>query len=181
MMLELKYGDSSDQSTVPVNGPAISTEAAEKAKAELVRQLADANSDFYTNMRSQLKAQVEKNDEDRKEQAVIDALAAVLDAMSGRKDASGNKTSVNKSASELTQRVGERIKELDPDDPERVRLEQMLKQLQKMGIYFNLSDTDDLWRDENDTFETLTQLLIRRQTDEISTTHPITNEVNQPE
>jgi len=153
-------------------------EAAEKA--ELVRQLADGNSDFYTNMRTQLKAQVEKNDEDRKEQAIIDALAAVLDAMSGREDDSGNKTSVNKSASELTQRIGERINELNPDDPERVRLEQMLKRLQEMGIYFDLSDTDDLWQDEDETFETLTQFLIRRQAEETSMTHPITNEVNEP-
>jgi len=156
-------------------------DAEEAKKNELVRQLADKNSDFYTNMRTQLKAQVEKNDEDREQQAIIDALGAVLDAMSGKEDGSGDKMSVNKSASELTKRIGERISKLEPDDPERIRLEQMLKRLQEMGIYFDLSDTDGLWQDEDETFETLTQFLIRRQAEETSMTHPITNEVNEPE
>ena len=156
--------------------------AEEARKAELVRQLADRNSDFYTNMRTTLKAQVDKTKEDEEEQAIIDALGAVLDALSGKKDASGHKESVNKSATNLTKKIGEKIARLrqeDPNDPEIVRLENMLKQLQEMGIYIDLSDMDDLWQDEDESFETLTQLLIRRQTEEIRAEHPNEKEVNQ--
>ena len=157
--------------------------AEEAQKKELVRQLADGNSEFYANMRTTLKAQVKKNKEDQEEQAIIDAMAAVLDAMSGRETVSGDKTSLNKSASELTKKIGERIARLkkeDPGNPEIVRLENMLKRLQEVGIYVDLEDTDDLWKDEDESFETLTQLLIRRQAEETYTTHPILNEVNEP-
>ncbi len=153
-------------------------------KAELVRQLADKNSDFYTNMRTTLKAQVDKTKEDEEEQAIIDAMAAVLDAMSGREPVTGEKASVNKSASDLTKKIGEkiaRLREKDPNDPEAARLENMLKRLQEMGIYIDLRDMDDWWQDENENFETLTQLLTRRQAEEINSEHPNEKEVNQAE
>ena len=159
-------------------------DAEEARKADLVRQLADKNSDFYANMRTTLKAQVDKTKEDEEEQAIIDALGAVLDALSGKKDVSGNKESVNKSATDLTKKIGERIarlKQEDPDNPEIVKLENMLKRLQEMGIYIDLSDMDDLWQDEDETFETLTQLLARRQAEEINSKHPYEKEVNETE
>lgn len=137
-------------------------------KAELVRQLADGNSEFYVNMRAQLKAQVEKSKEDKEEQDIIDALGKVLDALSGKEDVTGKKVSLNKSASEMAKTVGNRISELKPTDPERIKLEQMLKRLEDIGIYVDLDDMDDLWQSEDGTFETLTQLLTRRQTEEIS-------------
>ena len=156
---------------------------AEKAqKAELVRQLSDKNSEFYTNMRTQLKEQVDKNKEDEEVQAIIDALGAVLDALSGKEDVSGDKASVNKSATDLTKKIGERIarlREKDPNDPEAARLENMLKRLQEIGIYFDLGDMDDLWLDEDENFETLTQYLTRMQAE--MSAHPIENEVNQEE
>lgn len=151
-------------------------------KAELVRQLADGNSSFYANMFTALKAQVRKTEEDEEEQAVIDALGAVLDAMSGKKDVTGEKASLGKSAADLTRKIGERIarlKQEDPENPEIARLEGILKRLQEMGIYFDLSGTDDWWKDEEETFETLTQLLTRRQAEEISAEHPNEKEVNQ--
>lgn len=139
-------------------------------KAELVRQLADGNSEFYVNMRAQLKAQAEKSKEDEEEQAIIDALGKVLDALSGKEDVTGKKTSLNKSASEMAKTVGDRISELEPNDPERIKLEQMLKRFQEMGIYVDLDDMDDLWQGEDETFETLTQFLTRRQAEEIGNT-----------
>lgn len=151
-------------------------------KAELVRQLADGNSAFYANMRAMLKAQVEKTREDEEEQAIIDAMAAVLDAMSGRDPVTGEKASAGRSAADLTKRIGERIaslKEKDPDDPEIVKLENMLRRLQKMGICMDLSGMDGLRQDEDGTFETLTQLLTRRQAEELRT-HPNQIEVNEP-
>lgn len=153
-------------------------------KAALVRQLADRNSEFYTNMRTTLKAQVKQTEEDEEEQAIVDALGAVLDALSGKKDVSGHKESVNRSATDLTKKIGDRIARLkreDPENPEIVKLENMLKRLQEIGIYFDLSDTDDWWTDEDETFETLTQFLTRRQAEEISKTHPNEKEVNQAE
>ena len=155
----------------------------EKKKA-LVRQLAVSSSEFYTNMRTTLKAQVKQTEEDEEEQAIVDALGAVLDALSGKKDVSGHKESVNRSATDLTKKIGDRIARLkreDPENPEIVKLENMLKRLQEIGIYFDLSDTDDWWTDEDETFETLTQFLTRRQAEEISKTHPNEKEVNQAE
>lgn len=150
-------------------------------KAELVRQLADGNSSFYAGMRTMLKARAEKSKEDQEEQAIIDALGAVLDALSGKKDVAGKKESVNKSASDLTKKIGERISKLKADDPERIKLESMLKRLREVGIYIDLSDTDDWWQSEDETFETLTQLLTRKQAEQVSAEHPKENEVNQTE
>lgn len=154
-------------------------------KAGLVRQLADGNSDFYANMISRLKAQVEKTQEDDEEQAIIDALGAVLDAMSGKKDVTGKKASLNQSTAELTRKISERISKLDPNDPEDKkeidRLEQMLKRLQQMGLYFDLGSMDRWWEDEEETFETLTQLLTRRQAEELRAAYPNEKEVSQAE
>lgn len=156
--------------------------AEDAEKKELVRQLADGNSDFYTNMRTALKAQVDKNQEDEELQAIVDAMGAVLDAMSGKDPVTGEKASVNKSASDLTKKMGDRIARLrqeNPDDPEIVKLENMLKRLQEIGVYFDLNDMDGLWQDEEENFETLTQLLTRRQAEAISAEHPNEEEVNQ--
>ena len=151
-------------------------------KAELVRQLADGNSDFYTRMRTMLKAQVEKSKEEQQEQDIIDALGKVLDALSGKKDVAGKKVSLNTSANELTKAVNDRIAELkrkNPNDPEIAKLENMLAQLRNAGLYTNMGILDDTQQGGDDTFETLTQLLTRRQAEEIST-HPNQKEVNEP-
>lgn len=42
----------------------------------------------------------------------------------------------------------------------------MLQRLQEMGIYIDIGETDDIFTDEEDNFETLTQLLTRRQKEE---------------
>lgn len=150
------------------------SDAEASEKAALVRELADGNSAFYTSMRTTLKAQVEKTKEDEEQQAIIDALGAVLDAMSGKEDVSGDKKSVNKSAADLTKKIGDRVARLKrekPNDPEAAReiakLEQMLKRLQEIGFYVDFSDTDDWWQDDEDSFETLTQMLVRRQAEEL--------------
>lgn len=152
-------------------------------KQELVRQLADPESAFYTNMRLTLRAQVEKTREDEEQQAIVDALAAVIDALSGKENVSGEKASVNRTASELTKKMGDRIARLkreDPYNPEIVKLEQMLKRLQEIGVYFDLGDIDDPLEDgEEEVFETLTQFLTRRQAEAISTESPEENEVSE--
>ena len=155
-------------------------EAAEKAG--LRRQIMDSESDFYTGMLNKMQAQVEKTRDDKEQQAIVDALGEVLDALSGKKDVTGEKASVNKTASDLTAKMGERIarlKQEDPEHPEAVKLEQMLKRLQELGIYFDLSDTDDIFTEEEDSFETLTQLLTRRQREEAISDTPQTERGEQ--
>lgn len=144
-------------------------------KAALREQIADPNSDFYTNMFAQMKANVERTREDKEQQDIVEALGAVLEALSGKEDVSGDKASVNKAASELTQKIGGRIARLkaeNPDDPEIVKLESMLQRLQEMGIYIDTGDTDGIFTDEEDSFETLTQLLTRRQKEEAISSTP---------
>lgn len=160
----------------------------DEEKKALVRQLADSSSEFYTNMRATLKAQVKKTEEDEEQQAIIEALMAVLDAMSGKKDVSGEKEDVGKSATDVTKKIGDRIARLrreKPNDPEAAkeiaRLESMLRRLQEIGFYVDMDDTDDWWQDDEDNFETLTQLLTRRQAEEIQTAHSIEKEVNETE
>lgn len=153
--------------------------ANEAAKKELVRQLADKNSEFYVNMRTQLKQKVDENEDDKEKQAIIDALGKVLDALSGKEEAPGKKESVNQSASELTEKIGRRISKLNPEDPEKTQLEQMLQRLQEIGIYFDLNDMDDLWQGEDEAFETLTQFLTRLEAKKSETTHPDEQEVNE--
>ena len=58
---------------------------------------------------------------------------------------------MGKSFTDLLRSIGE----LDPDDPERIRLEQMVKRLQELGIWFDLPGLDQ----EDGEEETLTQLL----------------------
>lgn len=152
-------------------------------KTELVRQLADGNSAFYAYMRAMLHDRMERSKEDREEQDIIEALGKILDALSGKEDVTGKKASLNRSAAEMAKTVGDRISKLDPSDPERIRLEQMLKRLREIGINIDLDDMDDLWPGEDGTLETLTQFLIRRQAEEISSTaqyHSDGKEVNEP-
>lgn len=160
----------------------------DEEKKALIRQLADSSSDFYVNMRAALKAQVKKTQEDEEQQAIVEALMAVLDAMSAKKDVSGEKEDVGKSATDLTRKIGDRIARLrreKPNDPEAAkeiaRLESMLRRLQEIGFYVDVDDTDDWWQDEDENFETLTQLLTRRQAEEIQAAHPIEKEVNETE
>lgn len=144
-------------------------------KAALREQIADPNSDFYTNMLAQMKANVERTRDDKEQQDIVEALGAVLEALSGKEDVSGDKASVNKAASDLTQKIGDRIARLkaeNPDDPEIVKLESMLQRLQEMGIYIDTGDTDGIFTDEEDSFETLTQLLTRRQKEEAISSTP---------
>ena len=161
---------------------AVSPAAEAAEKAGLRRQIMDSESDFYTGMLNKMQAQVEKTRDDKEQQAIVDALGEVLDALSGKKDVTGEKASVNKTASDLTAKMGERIarlKQEDPEHPEAVKLEQMLKRLQELGIYFDLSDTDDIFTEEEDSFETLTQLLTRRQREEAISDTPQTERGEQ--
>lgn len=126
-------------------------------RAELIRQLADPDSDFYTGILDTLRLKMEEREDQEREQAIIDALGSILDTMSGKREA--KRSDIPLSISQIARRISE----LDPQDPERVKLELFLDRLNEVGIYFSPSDLAG-GEEEKDEFETLTQLLIRRQT-----------------
>lgn len=129
----------------------------DRERAELIRQLADPDSDFYAGILQTLQRKMEEREDQEREQAIIDALGGILDAMSGKRDA--KQSDIPLSMSEITRRISE----LDPQDPERIRLELFLDRLNEVGIYFSPSDLAGE-EEERDEFETLTQFLLRRQT-----------------
>ena len=104
---------------------------------------------------------MEEREDQEREQAIIDALGLVLDTMSGKRDT--HRSDITLSTAEIAQRISE----LDPQDPERVRLELFLQRLSELGVYFDPADLTG-GREEEDSFETLSQLLLRRQREQIS-------------
>lgn len=132
----------------------------DEEKADLIRQLADPDSDFYTDILETLSQKMEEREDQEREQAIIDALGLVLDTMSGKRDT--HRSDITLSTAEIAQRISE----LDPQDPERVRLELFLQRLNELGIYFDPADLTGGRKE--DSFETLSQLLLRRQREQIS-------------
>lgn len=133
--------------------------AALSGQQSWVRELADPESAFYQDMLSQLQKRAQEKKEEDRENAVIDALGQVIDAMNA-KDDDPKRPGMGRSFVELS----EAISQLDPDDPERARLEQMVKRLSDLGIWFSLPGLDQ--KDSGDT-ETLTQLLTRMRVKEL--------------
>lgn len=130
---------------------------AEVSKSELRRQLADPDSDFYSAMRLKLQQSMEEREEQEREQAIIDALGKILDVMSGGEDA--KRSDVPRSTAEIAQRISE----YEPDSPERVQLEQLLRRLASLGLYVDLAGLNNV-EDSESTFETLTKLLMKQET-----------------
>lgn len=64
-------------------------ETSGNGREELLRQLADADSDFYQDMTRRILDNAEELGEEKREQAIIDALGAILDSLSGRNDEDG--------------------------------------------------------------------------------------------
>lgn len=66
--------------------PAVSSAKFFTSLEEMKRELADPESDFYRETRASMQETVKENDERRKEEAVIDALMAAVDNMTGRQE-----------------------------------------------------------------------------------------------
>ena len=120
-----------------------SAAAAGAGRQDLIRQLADPDSVFYQDMLSRIRQRAEEQEEQKREDAIVEAFGRVIDAMNS-KDDGPKRPGMGKSFTDLLRSIGE----LDPDDPERIRLEQM-------GIWFDLPGLDQ----EDGEEETLTQLL----------------------
>ena len=101
-----------------------------------------------------LKIQMEKSKEEQEKQAIIDALDAILESLSAKKDDDPPKKTTVRSMAELA----ETIDSLDKDDPRKAQLTLLKDRLQRLGIY---ADLDVGVKDEEETWETLTESLIR--------------------
>lgn len=133
---------------------------AEVGRFELRRQLADPDSDFYAAMRLKLQQSMEEQEEQEREQAIIDALGKILDVMSGGEDT--KRSDVPRSATEIAQRISE----YEPGSPERVQLEQLLRRLAGLGLYIDLAGLDST-EDNESISETLAKLLMEREAEGI--------------
>lgn len=124
-----------------------------------VRELADPNSVFYQDMLAQIQKRAQEREERDREDAVIEAFGQVIDAMNRKAD-DPRRPGMGKSFTELA----ESISRLDPDDPERIRLEGLLKRLNELGIWFELPGMEGA---EDAETETLTQLLTKMRVKEM--------------
>lgn len=133
--------------------------AARAGGQDWVRQLADPDSVFYQNMLQQLKEKAEKQEEQDREDAIIEAFGQVIDAMNSKPD-DPKRPGMGRSFADLA----ESISKLDPDDPERIRLEGLMRRLNELGIWFELPSMEQT--DDGET-ETLTELLTRMRVKEL--------------
>ncbi|MDE7053503.1 MAG: hypothetical protein K2O84_01655 [Oscillospiraceae bacterium] len=129
------------------------------AEENVVDQIRDPNSDFYRDMYNRMRVQMEKSKEEQEKQAIIDALDAILESLSTKKDDYPPKKATVRSMAELS----ETIDSLDKDDPRKEQLNLLRERLQNLGIY---ADLDVGVKDEDKTGETLTQSLIREETED---------------
>lgn len=124
---------------------------------DIVNQILDPNSKFYEGLYNRMKLQMQQSKEEQEKQAIIDALDAILESLCEKKDgdAPKKKTTV-RSMAELSQVIDS----LDKDDPRKAQLNLLRERLQSLGIY---ADLDAGVKDGDETWETLTQELIREE------------------
>ena len=147
------------------------SEAEEKAKGtdseaqtedgetvDIIDQIKDPNSAFYQDMYQRLKLQMEMSDEQKKEQAIIDTLDAILEGMRSS-DRPDKRTDAVTSMAGLSKQISE----LDEEDPRKAQLELFRQQLNHMGIYMDLGEGIYGGTKKNEL--TLTQQLIREKTE----------------
>lgn len=124
----------------------------------IIDQLRDPGSAFYQDMFQKMRIQLEESEEEKKKQAVIDALDAILEGMRSTDGAAKRKDMVS-SMAELSRQIGR----LDEDDPRRTQLDLFRQRLNRMGIYMDLDAGGKGGKHSITSGETLTQLLIREE------------------
>lgn len=125
-------------------------------RAELLRQLADWDSDFYREMRAGLRQKLEEDDEERKKQAVIDALCGVIDSMNAPEH---ERPLMARSTASIAMAAGQ----YDTEEPERAQLELFLQRLYRLGIYVDLDATGGA---DDGAWKSLTQFLAEREAED---------------
>lgn len=126
---------------------------------DIVNQILNPNSKFYEGMYNRMKLQMERSKEEQEKQAIIDALDAILESLSAKKDDYPRKKTTVRSMAELSQVTDS----LDKDDPRKEQLNLLRERLQQLGIY---ADLDVGVKDKDETWETLTESLIREEKEE---------------
>ena len=122
---------------------------------DLIDQIADPDSAFYQDMFQRMRLQWEQSEEEKTEQAIIDALGAVLDGMRStdgvtkRKDMAASMAGLSK-----------QISELDAKDPRRKQLDLLRQRLNQLGIFVDLDLGVKGSKDKDKGWQTLTQRLI---------------------
>lgn len=122
----------------------------------IVDQILDPNSDFYRDMYNRMRVRMEVSEEEKKKQAIIDALDAILETLSAKKDDWQKKPDAVSSMTGLAQTIDS----LDKDDPRKEELNLLRERLQNLGIYLDL-DVGVKGKDQSAWETTLTQQLIR--------------------
>lgn len=128
-------------------------------KSDIVDQIRDPNSDFYRDMFNRMRVKLEESEEEKEKQAIIDALDAILESLSAKKNDYPRKKTAVRSMAELSQVTDS----LDKDDPRKEQLNLLRERLQQLGVY---ADLDVGVKDEDKTWETLTESLIREEAEE---------------
>lgn len=124
-------------------------------RQELLRQLADGDSAFYREMRASLRLQLEESEEEQKEQAVIDALTGLIDAMNAPKDVRRPPAALS------TASIAGAASACEPDDPRRTQLELFMGRLNALGIYLDLDAVSG--GESREDWRSLAQLLMDRE------------------
>lgn len=153
------YGAIYDVVARATNSPAYA--AGNNEKPDIIDQIRDPNSAFYQDMYNRMRVQLEESEEEKKKQAIIDALDAILESLSAKKDDWKKKPDSVTSMAELSQVIDS----LDKTDPRKEQLNQLRQQLQNLGIYIDL-DVGVKGKDKTTWGTTLTQQLIREENEE---------------
>ena len=122
----------------------------------IIDQIRDPDSAFYQNMYHRMRLQLELSEEEKKEQAIIDTLGAILDGMRSTDGAVKRKNMASSVAG-----LSKQISELDEEDPRKMELDLLRQRLNQLGI---LVDLDLGVKDDKDGgWQTLTERLISEE------------------
>ena len=125
----------------------------EVGESGVIDQIADPDSAFYQDMFQRIRIQWEMSEEEKKKQAIIDALGAILDGMRSTDGAVKRKDPAS-SMAELSKEIGQ----MDDKDPRKKELELFRQRLNQLGI---LADLDLGVKGSKDKdWQTLTEYLI---------------------
>ncbi|MDE7221032.1 MAG: hypothetical protein K2O45_15670 [Oscillospiraceae bacterium] len=128
----------------------------------VIDQIVDPNSAFYENMLQRMRLQLEQSEEDKKEQAIIDALGAILDGMRSTDGVTKKKDMVSSVAG-----LSKQISELDEEDPRRAQLDLFRQRLNQLGIFVDLDLGVKGGKDKDENWQTLTQYLTSKENKDI--------------
>lgn len=128
------------------------------AEPGIIDQIADPNSAFYQDMFQRLRVQMELSEEEKKKQAIIDALGAILDGMRST-DGVVKRKNVAVSMADLSKQISE----LDKDDPRRKELDLFRQRLGQLGIFVDLDLGVKGSKDKDQNWLSLTEYLINEE------------------